>query len=372
MSKIKYGLFEYSTKNLGDEIQSIAARRFLPAVDYYFNRDNIDNTKIPANEKVKLIMNGWYMHEWSDGELKWPPANKNIEPLLVSMFIQYNFEGCNVEDCFLAKKSRKFLKRNSPIGARDEGTARFLNENGIKAYFSGCLTLTLLPDKNISKQDYILAVDVSNKLFNHLKSITDRTVIRLNTERYSKLNNSQKTSLAQYWLSLYQSAHCVISPRLHAMLPCLPLGTPILAIRKQDKDDIRRRYLGLIDLTNNTTEEDFISGKYKYDINNPPQNPNAYKKLSKSLSKECKAFTGYDSEASFMGGKNINHFLFDKDFVQSVGIIADYSRKYEEEVEKRKIENIKLNQQIKEARNPSVKQSLRYLKWSIIRKISRK
>lgn len=35
---VKYALFSYSTENIGDEIQSIAASRFLPQIDYYINR----------------------------------------------------------------------------------------------------------------------------------------------------------------------------------------------------------------------------------------------------------------------------------------------------------------------------------------------
>ena len=68
---MKYGLFEYTTENIGDEIQSIAARRFLPSVDYYFNRDSIDDTDTGADE-VKLIMNGWYTHKPEN----FPPKNK--------------------------------------------------------------------------------------------------------------------------------------------------------------------------------------------------------------------------------------------------------------------------------------------------------
>ena len=39
---MKYGLFKYETENIGDEIQSIAARRFfLPSVDAYIDRDRL-------------------------------------------------------------------------------------------------------------------------------------------------------------------------------------------------------------------------------------------------------------------------------------------------------------------------------------------
>ena len=36
--KIKYALLSYDTENIGDEIQSLAAKRFLPRVDLLLNR----------------------------------------------------------------------------------------------------------------------------------------------------------------------------------------------------------------------------------------------------------------------------------------------------------------------------------------------
>jgi len=39
---IKFGLLEYSTPNLGDEIQSIAARYYLPHIDFFINREKLD------------------------------------------------------------------------------------------------------------------------------------------------------------------------------------------------------------------------------------------------------------------------------------------------------------------------------------------
>ena len=54
--KVKYALYKYSTENVGDEIQSIAARRFLPRVDYYIDRDRIGEWKNKnQDETVKLI-----------------------------------------------------------------------------------------------------------------------------------------------------------------------------------------------------------------------------------------------------------------------------------------------------------------------------
>ncbi len=37
-----YGILKYSSQNIGDEIQSVAAMRFLPKIDYYCHRERLD------------------------------------------------------------------------------------------------------------------------------------------------------------------------------------------------------------------------------------------------------------------------------------------------------------------------------------------
>ncbi|HEM2548508.1 TPA: hypothetical protein U0431_001294 [Streptococcus suis] len=58
----KYTLFSYTTGNIRDEIQSVAASRFLPQIDYFINRDYMNDFQIDTDDKIKLIMNGWYSH----------------------------------------------------------------------------------------------------------------------------------------------------------------------------------------------------------------------------------------------------------------------------------------------------------------------
>lgn len=56
----KYALFTYSTGNVGDDIQSLVARRFLPQVDYMVNCDYMNDFHPDTDEEIKLIMNCWY------------------------------------------------------------------------------------------------------------------------------------------------------------------------------------------------------------------------------------------------------------------------------------------------------------------------
>lgn len=78
---MKYGLMSYAyTTNLGNEIQSIAARRFLPKIDYYIDHEKLN--LFNSHDKIKMIMNGWYL----DCLKSWPPS-KSIDPLLISMHL---------------------------------------------------------------------------------------------------------------------------------------------------------------------------------------------------------------------------------------------------------------------------------------------
>ena len=61
---MKYGLLYYKdTDNIGDDIQTYAQERFLPKVDYLIDRENLESFVPNKKEKVKLIMNAWYIHD---------------------------------------------------------------------------------------------------------------------------------------------------------------------------------------------------------------------------------------------------------------------------------------------------------------------
>jgi hypothetical protein len=115
--------------NIGDYIQSLAAAQFLKGGITYINRDHLN---LYEGEDVKLIMNGWFMHNPQN----WPPSDK-IHPLFVSFHLNV------VAYSMLNDKGISYFKKYEPIGCRDIQTMQTLQEHGIKSYFSGCLTLTL-------------------------------------------------------------------------------------------------------------------------------------------------------------------------------------------------------------------------------------
>lgn len=119
------------TKNIGDYIQILAARQFYDKVDGYIEKEELSNFKSDDGNKVKIIMNGWFLWKTEN----WPPSN-DIEPLIISI----HFSPLVIKD-ILSKKY--YLENHTPIGCRDLGTLESLRKEGIDSYFSSCLTLTL-------------------------------------------------------------------------------------------------------------------------------------------------------------------------------------------------------------------------------------
>ncbi|MBR1792783.1 MAG: polysaccharide pyruvyl transferase family protein [Bacteroidales bacterium] len=118
-------------KNIGDYIQSLAQEQYYDKIDCYVQRESLNTFQ--SDEPVKVIMNSWFMHE----PTHWPPSD-NLVPLFVSFHINPG-----AADTMLSPEGIEYLRKHEPIGTRDESTREILEKHGIKAYFTGCLTLTL-------------------------------------------------------------------------------------------------------------------------------------------------------------------------------------------------------------------------------------
>ena len=310
--KVKYALYKYSTENVGDEIQSIAARRFLPRVDYYIDRDRIGEWKNEnQDETVKLITNGWYMRD----PFKWPPTDKTLDPLLISMYVEPKkvSSGSIPQEVFQTDESKEYLRKFGPVGARDKSTLEYFKKNGIDSYFSGCITLTLQRDPSIKKADYILAVDISDKLYEYLLQKTDRKVIRMSPYGDFYLPEQSRFVVAEYFLYLYQSAHAVVTTRLHSVLPSMALETPVILI-KDDKNYDPVRYAGLDELTRSAMESEYLNNYELFNLDEPPKNPTKYLKIRKDLIKRCSEYTGFDNNKTFLT-INPKQLIDDENFI---------------------------------------------------------
>ncbi len=314
-----YGVLKYSSNNIGDEIQSIAAMRFIPHVDYYCHRERLDQFHIEDEEqqgkKVKLIMNAWWM--WEPQHF---PPSEDIDPLMISMhFAPAHQEGFERPEVF------KYMKKHGPVGCRDTESQKFLEENGVPAYFSGCLTSTLIGNPKFrenNKHDYILCVETGKKVVDEIKARTDRPVYSVNRMLSAAFTFEERLEIAKVQLALYHNAHCVVTPRMHAALPATAFGTPVCFLNKYlDKPgELFVRISGMEDCFNQITPDEFMENRNAYNLDNPPKNPEKYLEISEDLAKRCTEFTGYDSKKS----------IFEDDYEPLIAMMnclnADYNK----------------------------------------------
>ncbi|RSC92988.1 polysaccharide pyruvyl transferase family protein [Tenacibaculum singaporense] len=236
--------------NIGDYVQSIAAKQYFSNIDLLLNREYLNDKNI---EPCKLIMNGWFMYKTKN----WP-ISPNIDPLFVSFHLN-----AHIADTLLSRQENiTYLKQYEPIGCRDFYTVNILKKYGVDSYYSSCLTTTL-PKIEAPKTDDIVFFDV---LFNldkksyyeriprhyyrdlikfklpkfqdhkeYLKSIFPEEIVnnaKFETAFYKEKGTTSEDRFkeAERLLKTFASAKLVITSRIHCALPCLAMGTPVIFI----------------------------------------------------------------------------------------------------------------------------------------------
>lgn len=153
------------------------------------------------------------------------------------------------------------------------------------------LNVNTFPRESIEKQDYVICVDVQEKIVNYLKEKTKRTVYCISPGfKIPFFSENDKFNLAFNLLVAYQSAHAVVTTRLHTAMPCLALGTPVLLIDKSNGNEIR--FTGWTEFVNNIGEQNYLKNLDYFDIDNPIPNSNKFLKYRNDLIKRCENFTG--------------------------------------------------------------------------------
>ena len=323
--------------NIGDYVQSIAARQFIGKPDVFVKRENLDNYR---GEPIKLIMNGWYMHNPNN----WPPAD-NIEPLFIAFHLNKL-----AEKGMLTPSGIEYFKKHEPIGCRDMHTVDLLKSKGIDAYFSGCLTLTLGKTYRHTKVSdaQIYLTDLNSTLKHNLKfkincafvAITKlRTLKTIQTRMlecgvlkrfrtvtafYATYRNvisdevlisaqyreqeiednfvsdDEKFLYAEKLLQEYSKAQYVVTSRIHCALPCLAMGTPVVFITNDLIGDIHNCRLDGLKQLFHTIEigsngiRSKIPGISKLTKTTIFKNKSNHETLKDKLIIRCKAFIDED------------------------------------------------------------------------------
>ena len=323
---VKNALLDYKATggylNIGDYVQSIAAKQYFSNIDLFLNREYLNDKNI---EECKLIMNGWFMYKTKN----WP-ISPNINPLFVSFHLN-----AHIADTLLSnKKNIDYLKKYEPIGCRDFYTVNILKKYGVESYYSSCLTTTL-PKIDTPKTDDIVFFDVLfnldkkayyeriprhyyrdlikfklPKLGNHkeyLKSIFPTEIVnnaKFETAFYKEKGTTvdDRFNKAKRLLKSFASAKLVITSRIHCALPCLAMGTPVIFVMGglNNSSDLSRldgivQHFNMVNLDPNL---DLSSLKNinlikleDIDWENPLPNPTNHLKYTQHLIDSCNSFT---------------------------------------------------------------------------------
>ena len=288
------GYYNPGCMNIGDYVQSLAARQFFSGIDEYVDRDQLGEYHGPS---VNMVMNAWYSF-WRKNRV----FSEQINPLMVAVHIN---NGETLED-----ETVEYFRRHQPIGCRDLSTMRVLKSRGIEAYFSGCLTLTLGATYRVEeseREDDVLFVDYSLGKCPSIDEAMLKILPKYRHCRWESLTNLYALSAdiggclqeAEDLVKTFARARLVITANIHCALPCLSLGTPvILACPEYD----RRRFEGISDFFNLVG---FGAGGEKVnrvcvDEAGKVQNPSAHCPYQRFLMEICTAF-GDDKTRAFRG-----------------------------------------------------------------------
>lgn len=279
MTDLPFASLSCSSRNLGDDIQVLAGLQYLPPDPLFIDRDHLSRFD---REPHRLILNGWFTH-YPD---LWPPAPP-IRPLITSIHL--------AADDLYGARNIAWLREHSdvrPIGVRDVGTAELLLRHGINAFFSGCLTLTFAASGAAKRTDEVCVVDMPKEAVaivrGRVRSVTTPSH-HLPRVRQRFIAFTSRLRAAASLLNRYRRSRLVVTLRLHAALPALALGTPVLFVTD---DPGNRRFSGLIDHLHTVRLADFLSGRFNYDLSDPPPNKVTFRPIADELSRSVADFTG--------------------------------------------------------------------------------
>lgn len=187
--------------NLGDAIQSVAMLHCITSIWQgglvvgWMDRDHPDPRQPHA---PKVLVNGFL-------DKRWNPAGTH-----------YEFCGVHCADRDTALTAHT-LAGESPIGARDPWTDASMIGLNHAGQMIGCATLTL-PRYYGVRNGPGIAVDCSH----------DDASVFTTHELRDDISWELQIAQARQQLEFYKVASAVYTSRLHVLLPCIAMGTPVV------------------------------------------------------------------------------------------------------------------------------------------------
>jgi hypothetical protein len=222
--------------NLGDWVQTLAVHRLVSSLGVA-DEDivRIDRDSLPAYQgpPVRLVMNAAFL----DHSFPLPPAIKPI------------FVGFQTSSRDLIKKNWEYFKKYEPIGCRDNDTKSLFTQQGIDAFTTGCLSITLPKRTRLSThpKPFFISGEGNGAMPKRLKRFVPPDILRAAVYKHQRkqattlpLSDAEAMEAEASAVALLDSyrdeAGLVITPLLHAATPCLAMGIPVIIVRNDFRD----------------------------------------------------------------------------------------------------------------------------------------
>lgn len=227
--------------NLGDPIQSYAVKLLYREMG--IKEEDIipvpryDLTNYDGEECVCVINTCSTYEELAYDSHFMPPSNK-IHAVPISIHLHRD----------LPKDELDFYKTCGSVGCRDTYTMEYLQNLGIDAYLSGCLTITFprRTREEESKADKVYLINVPEGFKQLIPEEIRRDAIELsNIQRFDICHDSNRMTEEEAdefhrqgeerVKLLRDTAKLVITSRLHIATPCLAMGIPVILTNHDDR-----------------------------------------------------------------------------------------------------------------------------------------
>ena len=273
---MRYGVIWHpDSRNLGEDIQALAAGGLLPRIDLALDGERLDEAP-PPGEDIIVLLGGHVMRR----RFHWPP-HPSLRPVCLGAHLSRedvwgtrldNLEGLGLD----------YLRSLGPIGCRDDATAALLNGMQIDSYVSCCLTLTLTRPADVPRRGrYICCVDVPERAVESLRRYekAEHMEIREMTHHLppeaAGEDFATRMARARETVRTYAGAAWVVTRRLHCALACLALEVPVLLLYNSGYED-PRRFSPMDGLFSVAAVEDFIASVNRSGFPALAENPGKY------------------------------------------------------------------------------------------------
>jgi hypothetical protein len=217
-----YGVFAYDTPNLGDSIQTLALLQHVTPRCFVL-RDRPE-----PRPDLTLLANGWMTH----GPF---PRTRDFRAVrYVGIHLGADHRRPEVLD--------ELRACGATVGCRDTLTAEFLTRHGVPAALTRCATLTF--PRYAGERRGVVCVDVDDTTARRVAFVYGRRepVVRLSHDvawlpPTCLGDGSLVARLREAYdrLQVYRTAALVVTGKVHAALPCIAFGTPVIYSGPRDE-----------------------------------------------------------------------------------------------------------------------------------------